>query len=246
MEKSYYEGLEQIDLSQTEIHIDALNTISKELALKYCLIPILQNDSEIYIALSNIHSLEGINYVRFQSKKNVVIYHAEEKQIIEAIEYHYDRNSAENALKLLENDSKSDEYDTKSRNILKLVEESPIVKFTNYIIDSSILENASDIHIEPFSDEVLIRFRVDGVLRTVTSIDKKIFPNICVRLKVMCNIDTTEKRLPHDGKFTYIFNSKEYDFRVSTIPTIYGEKLVLRLLNKSDDLFDFNLLGFIN
>lgn len=244
MEINDYEDLGKLDLSQVDIQISVLNTISKELALKYCLMPILENDSDIHIALSDTHSLDAINYVRFLSKKNVIIHQAPREQIEEAIKFHYNRNIAEDALKTLEKENKSAEDDAENRKIIKFVEESPIVKFTNYIIDSSILMNASDVHIEPFADEVIIRLRIDGVLRTITTIDKKIYPNICFRLKVMCNIDTTEKRLPHDGKFTYVYNLKEYDFRVSTIPTIFGEKLVLRLLNKSDRLLDFNLLGF--
>lgn len=126
------------------------------------------------------------------------------------------------------------------------INDSPNVKAVNNIITEGILKGASDIHIEPFKDTVLVRYRIDGLLNEVTNIPVSKYEAIIIRLKIMANMDIAEKRIPQDGKFELNINDKYYDFRVSIIPTINGEKIVIRILCKNEKILSLDSLGFDN
>jgi type IV pilus assembly protein PilB len=126
----------------------------------------------------------------------------------------------------------------------RLVEEAPVVRLVNVIITQAIRDKASDIHIEPLKRELRIRFRIDGVLHNVMSPPKGIQPVLISRVKIMAGMDISERRVPQDGRIQLVVEGKEYDFRVSTYPTIFGEKVVMRILDKSGALIGLNKLGF--
>jgi type IV pilus assembly protein PilB len=131
----------------------------------------------------------------------------------------------------------------------KAAEEAPIIKLVNLILTDSVKRGASDIHLEPYETELRVRFRIDGMLQTVMSPPLKVKDAITSRMKIMAKLDIAEKRLPQDGRIMIKYKAadgkkKELDFRVSTVPTLYGEKIVLRLLDKENLRLDMTKLGF--
>ncbi|MBI4597259.1 MAG: Flp pilus assembly complex ATPase component TadA [Candidatus Omnitrophica bacterium] len=128
--------------------------------------------------------------------------------------------------------------------IKQAAEEAPVVRLVDLIIRQAIKERASDIHIEPFKDRVSLRYRIDGVLQEISPPAKQFHPPIVSRIKILCKLDIAEKRLPQDGGFMMMMEGRQVDFRVSTIPSIYGEKLVIRILDKPESLLDLGRLGF--
>ena len=141
----------------------------------------------------------------------------------------------EEVLKELEKNRQQDIVEVKESDISKnYIDNAPAVKFTNIVLIEAINCKASDIHFEPFEDVVLIRFRVDGTMQEYRRISKSSYHSVCTRIKIMANMNIAEKRMPQDGKSIFKYNSKSYDFRVSALPTAYGEKLVMRILYKSE------------
>jgi len=133
---------------------------------------------------------------------------------------------------------------TASNDLTSETEKAPVVQLANLILDEAMRYRASDIHLEPYERDASIRFRIDGVLKSVSPPDKMMFTSLISRLKILCNMDIAEKRLPQDGSFTATVRSKIVDFRVSTVPTIYGEKMVLRILDRSRARLELAALGF--
>jgi type IV pilus assembly protein PilB len=143
----------------------------------------------------------------------------------------------------------SDEAELDAASLEKAAEEAPIIKLVNLILTDSVKRGASDIHLEPYETELRVRFRIDGMLQTVMSPPLKVKDAITSRMKIMAKLDIAEKRLPQDGRIMIKYKAadgkkKELDFRVSTVPTLYGEKIVLRLLDKENLRLDMTKLGF--
>lgn len=129
-------------------------------------------------------------------------------------------------------------------NLEDLAQEAPIIRLVNLVINEALKERASDIHLEPFENQVKLRYRIDGILYEKTPPPKNLFPAIVTRIKIMANLNIAERRLPQDGRIRIKISGREVDIRVSTIPTIYGESLVMRLLDQSAVLLNVNDLGF--
>ncbi len=125
-----------------------------------------------------------------------------------------------------------------------LASEAPIIKLVNELIEGAINLKATDIHIEPFESEFIVRYRIDGILHTINKFPKYLHSAVISRIKILSQLDIAEKRLPQDGKFSFNLNGNEFDIRVSTLPTIYGESVVLRILSKDETNIDLEILGF--
>jgi type IV pilus assembly protein PilB len=137
------------------------------------------------------------------------------------------------------------EESAEAKKIDEIIEDAPIVKLVNSIITRGVRERASDIHIEPQEKDLRVRYRIDGVLQEVMRSPKSIQPGLISRFKIMAGLDIAEKRKPQDGHCSLTVSGKVYDFRVATLPTIYGERVVLRILAKESVLFDLDKLGFL-
>ena len=127
---------------------------------------------------------------------------------------------------------------------IELGEDAPVIRIVNLVLKQAVQKNISDVHIEPLGNELQVRFRFDGILQKVLSLPAKSFPAISSRLKIMANLDISEKRVPQDGRMRLIIDGREIDFRVSTIPSIYGEKIVLRVLDRANAIMSLEKLGF--
>ena len=257
-----------INLSDHKIDTSLLNLIPYETARKYQLIPISKDATGIRIAMTDPSNNLAIEDIRFLTGMKVSIHVASESSIMKAIEQYYPKEVRGYSVKkevsvkdhkkykdimeiedlnkvigyALEDIAVAEEKDDK---VIFGETDAPIVKLANGILVNAIVSRASDIHIEP-SDEILrVRYRVDGVLHPTLKLPLKIKNALTSRLKIMSHLDISERRLPQDGRIKLkLGKDREIDFRVSTLPTIFGEKVVLRLLDKSSLQLDLAKLGF--
>lgn len=222
-----------VDLDNYAISMDLLRSINKEIALRHYILPYKENSSELYVAMDNPGDLIALNDLKFITQKKIIPAKAKKKQILSYIKLYYEMNEGEQAM---------EEIKERHGAINKKLEvapeeklgESPSVRLLNSIINQAINHNASDIHIEPFETYVNIRLRIDGVLHEIMKLPMSTYKSINIRLKIMALMNITLKMIPQDGKFMLKTHDLEYDFRVSSIPTVNGEKFVIRILYKSN------------
>lgn len=239
------EELQTVDLEDLIIDTSVVKNIAEEIAVTNCIIAFKEYDNKLCVAISKSLDLATEEELKFISGKEIIFFYSPKESIINAINNCYCKHSVEKAIKSIESENKF--YTNEEKN--QFTEEDrlqgfPIVKLANSIINNAICRNTSDIHLEPFQNHSLIRFRIDGVIVEFRSIPTKIYTLICARLKIMAAMNIAEKRLPQDGKIKYLYENKNFDLRTSTIPTIYGEKVVIRILHSSERMKDLDSLGF--
>ncbi len=233
-------GLEYVDLLEYKINIQATNMISEAMANRYLCIPIDFEDGKLVVAMAdptNIYALDDIRLTTGYQVKPVV---AAKEDILHAIQryYHLDTDVVEEALE-------GKEEDLEEEKLGGVVDDTPLVRFTTTIITEAVNRGASDIHIDPREDEVLIRYRIDGVCQEIKRVPKNVHTGIISRIKIISDLNIAEHRVPQDGHFGMVHNGKAIDFRVAVLPTVYGEKVVLRILDKSSILLRLEDLGFL-
>ncbi len=251
-----------INLSEHKIDTSLLKIVPYETAKKYHLIPISRDGAGLRIAIADPSNNLAIDDVRFLSGMKVSVHVAAEAAIIDAIEKHYtnkkakvsvDKGKTEKNFMEIEDLNKvigsalegiTVVEEKEDKDLLKEID-APIVKLANGILMNAVKSHASDIHIEPSEDVLRVRYRIDGVLHPVLKLPVKIKNALTSRMKIISNLDISERRLPQDGRIKMKFGDKrEIDFRVSTLPTLFGEKVVMRLLDKSNLQLDLTKLGF--
>ena len=236
-------GLEFVDIAERTIDGSVANLVSESLARRYQAIPIGWEDGKLIVAMadpSNVFAVDDIRAIAGAEVKTVV---ATPTQIVETIEQFY-RNDGEVddiVADAMEDQSGDDDL----ANIADVVEDAPIVKFVNLLINQAVQDRASDIHVEPTETDLRIRFRIDGVLHEVMRSPRAIQAGVVSRLKVMADINIAERRIPQDGRIAMKANGRGVDLRVATLPTVYGEKVVMRILDKSQALLRLEELGFL-
>jgi type IV pilus assembly protein PilB len=251
-------GVPSINLKYYEIDPNVIKLIPQDTALRYQVVPLSRVGSVLTIAMTDPTNVFAMDDIKFMTGFNVEPVVASESAIGEAIGRFYGGGNASheelsNLMKdLVDEDQElelaADEQELDAASLEKAAEEAPIIKLVNLILTDSVKRGASDIHVEPYETEMRVRFRVDGVLQTVMNPPMKLRDAITSRMKIMAKLDIAEKRLPQDGRIMIKYKAdgkkKELDFRVSTVPTLYGEKIVLRLLDKENLRLDMTKLGF--
>ncbi|HMK43045.1 MAG TPA: type IV-A pilus assembly ATPase PilB [Dissulfurispiraceae bacterium] len=255
-----------INMSHHKIDTSLLKLIPYETAKRYQMMPISKDGAALRIAIADPSNNFAIDDVRFLTGMKVAVHVAAESAIMEAIERYYPKPEASKAAAggkkkdtvsadVMEVDdlnrvigSALDEItvveDKEDRDALKEID-APIVKLVNGILMNAITAGASDIHVEPAAEMVRVRYRVDGVLQAVLKLPSKIKNAITSRIKILAHLDISERRLPQDGRIKLKFgDGREIDFRVSTFPSLFGEKVVLRILDKGNLQLDLAKLGF--
>jgi len=250
-------GVPSINLRHFEIDEAVINLIPSEVAQKYMVLPVNRTGATLTISMADPTNVFAMDDIKFMTGYNVEPVVASEIAIREAIEKYYGSQHAlelkrvmdemaeaeSEALEVLEEE---EELDTSA--LEAATEEAPVVKLVNIILTDSIKKMASDIHIEPYEKDFRVRFRIDGVLYEIMHPPIKLRDAIISRLKIMAKLDISEKRLPQDGrikiKMKLAGKNKEMDYRVSVLPTLFGEKIVLRLLDKDNLMLDMTKLGF--
>jgi type IV pilus assembly protein PilB len=247
---SRHYGVPAIDLSEVQVDSEAIKMIPPDVVFKYQVIPIKRVGSTLRVAMSDPSNILAIDDIKFLTSCHVEVFVSTESTIKAAIDKFYDSSSSlaeimgtmdsgEN-MELLED---TEEVDV--QQLQQASEDAPVVKLVNLILNEAIKRGASDIHMEPYEKIFRVRFRIDGVLHEFMKPPMKLKNAIISRVKIMAKLDIAERRLPQDGRIKIKFGKdKEMDFRVSVLPTLFGEKVVMRLLDKSNLQLDMTKLGF--
>jgi type IV pilus assembly protein PilB len=242
-----------INLDKLKIKPEVIEIIPEHVARHYQLIPISKIGDNLTVAVSdplNIFTLDDIRALTNYKIKTVL---STEKDIKEAINRYYSQNTSQLIADVIKDkEAKKAEMEMISevkqqldtQTLLELINQAPVVQITNMILYEGIKRKASDILIEPLEKTIQIRYRVDGILEIGEAPPKNVHQAIVTRIKVMSKLNVAEHRLPQDGRFKIDFSDKEIDFRVSVLPSSLGEKLALRILDKSSLLLDMEKLGF--
>ena len=242
-------GYEEVNLATFQVDEDILKLADEAVLRKHCLLPFgfsPKNPNLLMVAMKDPLDIRAVDDISFVTGYQIEIHVTTEQDVTTAIERYYG-NAAAN--RMAEQLSKELEDAAKNRmngeeNNDDSVADAPIVKLVNQIIDTAVRKRTSDIHIEPMEDSLRIRYRVDGVLQQEMVQDISIHPAMISRIKIISGLDISEKRKPQDGRATAIVDRMEYDIRVSILPTVYGEKVVMRLTQKKGLTRDKKELGF--
>lgn len=243
-------GVNIIQLDAYQIEPDVLQLIPQNLAQKHSVIPIVRKENTLTIAMADPSNIVALNDIKFITGLDISVVLATESDLKHSQEKYYETNvSYENIISDFDSNEDVEVIDTtEDINIGELeraTEDAPVVKLVNAVLTDAIKKGASDIHIEPYEKAFRVRFRIDGVLYEIMKPPMKLKNAITSRLKIMADLDIAERRLPQDGRIKLkIGSGKEMDFRVNVLPTLFGEKVVLRLLDKSNLQLDMTKLGF--
>ena len=238
-------GVEFIDLTKTVPDTNLASIIPQSVAKKYSVVPVQADRDELYLAMADPLNFFAIEEAKRLSKRTIVPMIATQDSVDRAISALYGNEGANRAIEEMARDSADVELKSSAitTNIDEDTNNAPTVRLVNSIIERAVTERASDIHLEAKENEMIVRMRFDGVLRKVITVPKNLESSVIARLKVMSNLNTSEKRIPQDGRASVIVKGKDLDLRVSTLPTIYGEKMVIRLLDKSSVIHGTTAIG---
>ena len=230
-------GIEYIDLSKTIIPISMAQVVPKNIAKQFQVVPVRMERDELYLAMSDPMNFYAIEEVKKAVRKKIVPMIATTEGVEHAILVLYGNEGAARAIEAMKREVPTEEDNGEEAqftgNILNdNINDAPTIRLVNSIIERAILERASDIHIEPKEKELQVRMRIDGVLRKILTIPKNLQNSVISRLKIMSGMDIAERRVPQDGRFNVKNKKREFDLRVNSLPTVYGEKIVARLLDK--------------
>ena len=236
-----------IDLSKYEINPEVVRLLPEEMVQKNMALPINRVGAKLIVAVADPSDMAILDAIGFKTGYAVELVMASERDISEAINKFFDQSlEFQDIISELDDELeivREEEVDT--TELERGMDDAPVVKLVSFILTDAIKKRASDIHVEPYEKEFRVRYRIDGVLYEVMRPPLKMRNAISSRLKILASLDIAERRLPQDGRIKLkIGKGKEMDFRVSTLPTIYGEKTVLRLLDKSTLQLDMTKLGF--
>ncbi|BAL81598.1 GspE/PulE family protein [Caldisericum exile] len=239
-------GFDFVDLAKYPIEKEILRYTDPEKAKIFGFFVFKKEGPIYHVAISDPTNIDTVDYVRAVYGMNVKFYVTPKSAIIQTIEKYYE---LENVVKKAEEEFTDVEVvETVEENDLSrlrmLGEDAPVVRLVNSIISQAIVEGASDIHVEPMEDSLRVRYRIDGILHEKQRLPKRIQPGVIARLKIISNMDIAERRLPQDGRISLKFEGRPVDFRVSSLPSIYGEKIVLRILDKTSSIKPLEQLGF--
>ena len=237
-----------INLDEFEIDKEIAKKIPENIARKHLIIPVNQTGSTLIIATSDPTNLSVVDEVKFLTGYNVEFVAASEAAIKKAIEKYFEVSTDYQEMlneAAEEYEVVGDEENIDLESLEKASEEAPVIKLVNFILDEAVKKKASDIHVEPYENYFRVRYRLDGMLNEVMKPPLTLRNAIASRLKIMSKLDIAERRRPQDGRIKLKYtDGKDIDFRVSVIPTLFGEKIVLRLLDKSNLQLDMTKLGF--
>ena len=235
-----------VDLSHYYIDPKIIALVPESIARKYNLIPIDIEDGELLVAMSDPLNIFAIDDVKLITGMKVKIALSSSYSITRTINKYYTKEGTKKVIEEFEENFIASNIDDLDEKELSDVNSVPVVKLVNSIIGQAVIMKASDIHIEPFDDNIRVRFRLDGDLQEVMRFSKKSHLAIVTRIKIMGRMNIAERRLPQDGRVEMEIEDKIIDMRISSLPTVYGEKIVIRLLDRDNFLYQKEDLGFSN
>ena len=242
-------GLEIIDeLSSSMIDAELVSSLTVSFLKQKKAIPLRNGDKDLLIAINDPFDYKTIDYItQALGLGYIETVLAPEDEIVKAINKAFEEgpHTAEQVLKDIDEEDSERIFAEieETTDLLEDTSEAPVIKFVNLMLSKAVKNRASDIHIEPYQQDLNIRFRIDGLLYNMFNPPKRLHPSITSRIKVMSGLNIAEKRIAQDGRIEIRVGDKNIDIRVSTLPTVYGERVVLRLLDKSADMFELYELG---
>lgn len=236
-------GIDYIDLSRTRIDSAMSKYIPRDLARRSKIVPVRTVQDTLFLAMADPLNFIAIERARETSKKQIVPMIAKEKQVDHAINTLYENVSAAEAMAQMRAEAGLTgevEAPEETEN------DGPTIRLVNSIFQRALNDNVSDIHIEPTKDDMQIRMRIDGRLHKILTIPRDLQDSVISRLKVMARMNIVERRIPQDGRINYRYNGRPVEMRVNTLPTIYGEKVVIRILGQNMEMLTRDGIGMIN
>ncbi|MEA2460738.1 MAG: type pilus assembly protein PilB, partial [Actinomycetota bacterium] len=239
-------GLEFVDLTETQMDASAMAMVPEATARRHNCIPVRFEDNKLVVAMADPANVIAIDDIRALTGKEIRAVVATKADVVAAINrsYRLDR-TAETLAEEAAADVKAEEQSLEAQLASAGAEDAPIIKLVNLLITQAVNDRASDIHIEPGELGLRVRYRIDGVLHEVMNPPKSVQAGIASRLKIMAEINIAERRIPQDGRISITLQGKSIDIRVATLPTVFGEKIVMRLLDKSSVMMQLSDLGFL-
>jgi len=244
-------GTEVCDLSNREIPSEVLSAMPAAIARMYQCVPVAAYGSTLQVAMADPLNLTAVDDLGVAIGREVQVLVADPQQVEKAVAKYYAEESGDvsNIIKELGEDEEiakevSEVTPEDIGELMDLANETPIIKFVNLVLYQAVKDRASDIHFEPFEDEFKIRYRVDGALYEMSPPPKHLALPVISRIKVMANLNISERRLPQDGRINFPMGNRQVDMRVSTLPTQFGESVVLRVLDRASVNLDVEVLGF--
>ncbi len=230
-------GIPFVSLAATAFTPQVLNYIPRSVAERFSIIPFFFDDktNTLFLAMKNPVDLEAISFVKQRTGLNIKSFAASSSDVSNAISQEYRQElvgEVGRALKETE-DTRSREKIVNSKDLSQIIKEAPIAKIVSTILEYAVASRASDVHIEPLEDRVRVRYRIDGILYDRLSLPKIVQESLISRIKILSDLKIDEHRIPQDGRFNFKSGQDEVDLRISVLPTVFGEKIVMRLLRKS-------------
>ena len=241
-----------VDLSKIDLSDKVLRLFTADVAVKYLVIPLRKVGRTLTVAMVNPTDLGAIDDLKFMTRLEIEPVLAGEFSLRAALESHYESHEGgmEDLLDLVIEDGddlelvEDQEEEVNMAALREQVEQAPVVKFINGLLTDAVMKGVSDIHIEPYEKEIRVRYRIDGSLQEVMKPPMKMKAALTSRIKILADLNIAERRLPQDGRIKMRMRKKVVDFRVSTLPVIFGEKIVIRILDKGNLTFDLSKFGF--
>ncbi|MBI4683146.1 MAG: type II secretion system ATPase GspE [Nitrospirae bacterium] len=241
-------GLKSLSFSEFPKTVPSGHYPTVKFMKQYKFVPIGLEDGVLKIAVSDPLNEYVMDTLQFFSDKSLEIFLSSEKDIMEAIEQYFGSNVQMTSIMegMREEETETDEIELQEdvHHLRDMAFEAPVVKLVNMLITRAVESRASDIHIEPFENSLKVRYRIDGALTQIESLPKRLQPAVISRVKIMSRLNIAERRLPQDGRIKLRVSGRDIDLRVSTIPTIYGESIVMRILDRGTTLVVLEYLGF--
>jgi len=245
-------GVEFVDLQERPADDEIVRQVGQEICRRHKVLPLSRENGRVIVAMKEPNDIYAIDALRLLLGRDVEPVMAEEDDILLAINRSFasDQPTVESQLEDINLDAIAlapgeKEEDVNVTQLREMTEEAPVIRLANLIISRAVQMKASDIHMEPQREGIRTRYRVDGLLQEGMQLPPKVQAPLVSRIKIMASMDIAEKRAPQDGRISMIIDGKQYDFRVSTLPSAFGEKVVMRILDKSNLALGLQKLGFL-
>lgn len=240
---SHVSGIPYVNLENTTIPQDVLDFIPLDIAERNMAVPIAEVQGRLAIAMLDAMNIQSVDYLSTLIQRPIKVFMASQESIKHILDQYKTDLSGVDAL--AENiDSQEAQAQENKRVVQTIVQDSPISKALNTILEYAVRAKASDIHIEPLEKSLKIRCRIDGVLREIMNLPKSIEPALVSRIKILSSLKIDEHRIPQDGQFAVAVGDKEVDLRIAISPVVWGEQVVIRLLDKTGSSFDLEEMGY--
>ena len=247
--QAYVLGIPYLNLEKEKIDREVLQMIPEPIARKYSIVAYKKRGSDLEVCILDIDNLPAIDFVKKKTGLRILP-RLTDTESIKSVLVQYKKSLQAEFDSIIQKEvgslQKIDEKDDKTteKDLKEMAEDLPVIKIVDSLVSHAILQNTSDIHIEPGEESLVVRYRIDGILHDAMTLPKEAAPAITARIKVLSNLKLDEKRLPQDGRFKIVLDDMPVSFRVSTLPTYFGEKTVIRILKESSHGFTLEGLGF--